>query len=108
MNATKIFAATTFAAVASFAALAAVGAHAGEAAGRADYAAQNVSSFHSTRTVADVRAEAAQAARNYYSEPAGSRVAVIVNSGIDRAAVRQETAIALRAGQIPHGEASVM
>ena len=104
MNATKIFAAT------AFAALAAMGAHAGEAyqsPNIPDYV-QNVPSFHSTRAVADVRAEAVQAARHYYSEPAGSRVAVLVNSGIDRATVRQETAIALRAGQIPHGEASMM
>ena len=97
MNATKIFAAT------AFAALAAVGAHAGEA----DYA-QNVPSFHSDRPAAEVKAEAVQAARNIKLEPNGSRVATLVNSGIDRATVRNETAIALRAGQITHGEASMM
>ena len=97
MNATKILAAT------AFAALAAVGAHAGEA----DYS-QNMPSFHSTRPAAEVRAEAVQAAHHVNLEPAGSRVAVLMNSGIDRAVVRQETAIALRAGQIPHGEASMI
>ncbi|TAM41770.1 MAG: DUF4148 domain-containing protein [Burkholderiaceae bacterium] len=97
MNATKIFAAT------AFAALAVVGAHAGEA----DYA-QNVPSFNGERTAAEVRAEAVQKAHNINLEPAGSRVAALVNSGIDRATVRNETAIALRAGQIAHGEASMM
>ena len=97
MNATKLFAAT------AFAALAAVGAHAGEA----DYA-QNVPSFQSQRAVVEVKAEAVQKAHNINLEPAGSRVTALVNSGIDRATVRNETAIALRAGQIAHGEASMM
>jgi hypothetical protein len=97
MNATKILAAT------AFAALTAVGAHAGEA----DYA-QNVPSFHGERTAAEVRAEAVYQAHNYNFEPAGSRVAALVNSGVDRATVRKETAIALRAGQIAHGEAGMM
>lgn len=93
-----------------FAALTAVGVQAGEAyqpPNIPDYA-RNTPAFHSTRQVADVRAEAVIEAHNYYSEPAGSRVAVIVNSGIDRATVRRETAIALRAGQVPHGESSIM
>lgn len=98
MNATKIFAAT------AFAALAAVGAHAGEA----DYAQQNQQQFNSVHTRAEVLADAAQASKNFNFEPAGSRVAALVNSGVDRASVRNETAIALRAGQIPHGEASMM
>jgi hypothetical protein len=97
MNTTKLFAA------AAFVALASMGAQAGEA----DYA-QNVPSFHSERTVAAVKAEAVQQANKMKVETAGSRVAVLVNSGIDRAAVRQQTAIALRAGQIHHGEASMM
>ena len=97
MNATRIFAAT------AFAALAAMGAHAGEA----DYA-QNVPSFHGERAVATVKAEAVQKAHHVNLEPAGSRVAALVNSGVDRATVRKETAIALRAGQIAHGEASMM
>jgi len=97
MNATKLFAATAFAALAS------IGAHAGSA----DFDLQNRSTFTSTRPVAEVKAEAVQKARNPGYEPAGSRVATLVNSGIDRAIVRKETAIALRAGQIPHGETSM-
>ncbi|OOG50770.1 hypothetical protein [Polaromonas sp. C04] len=98
MNATKIFAATAFAALAS------MGAHAGSA----DFDLQNRSTFNSTRPVAEVKAEAVQAAHSAQFEPAGSRVAALVNSGVDRATVRNETAIALRAGQIAHGEASIM
>lgn len=100
MNATKIFAAT------AFAALATMGAQAGEAyqpSSIPDYA-QSAPAFHSTRTTAEVRAEAVYEAHHFNFEPAGSRVAALVNSGIDRATVRKETAIALRAGQIPHGE----
>ena len=97
MKATTIFAAT------AFAALAAMGAHAGEA----DYA-QNMPSFQSQRSVADVRAEVTQKAHNVNLEPAGSRVAALVNSGVDRATVRNETAVALRAGQIAHGEIGML
>lgn len=94
MTASKLFAVTALAALTSF------GAYAGEA----DYAEHNAQPFTSVRSVQEVRAEAAQVAKNRSTEPAGSRVAAPVTSGLDRAAVRAETVIAVRNGQISAGE----
>ena len=94
MNASKLFA------VAALAAVTSVGAFAGEA----DYNEHNVRNFASVRSVQDVRAEAVAAAKNRNNEPAGSRVAPVVNSGVERATVRAQAAEAVRLGQIAHGE----
>ena len=103
MNATKIFAATTFAAVASFAALAAVGAQAGEV----DLTPLLV--FHSTASVAQVRAGAIAAAQNPHGDTgANYRPARVVKSDLARATVRSEAVVAQRSGKIGHGEANVM
>ena len=97
MNASKLFAVTALAALTSF----------GAFAGEADYAEHNAQAFTSVRTVQEVRAEAAQVAKNRSTEPNGSRVAPRVTSSLDRAAVRAETVAAVRAGQIPSGELSL-
>lgn len=94
MNASKIIAVTALAALTS------IGAFAGEA----DYAEHNAQQFSSVRTVQEVRAEAAQVAKNRSTEPNGSRVAPRVTSSLDRAAVRADTVAAVRAGQISAGE----
>ena len=57
------------------------------------------------RTRAEVAAEAATVAQTRSIEPAGSRV-VTYTSTADRAAVRAQTAEAVRLGQIPYGEMS--
>jgi hypothetical protein len=97
MNASKLFAVTALAALTSF------GAYAGEA----DYNEHNAQQFTSVRSAQEVRAEAAQVAKNRSTEPAGSRVSARVTSSLDRAAVRAETVAAVRAGQIPAGELSL-
>ncbi|QDL38949.1 DUF4148 domain-containing protein [Rhodoferax sediminis] len=103
MNATKLFTATAFAALAS------IGAHAGPA----DFNLQNRSPFQSTRPAAEVKAEvkaeAIAAARNPNNGEV-DRVAAQApkaTSELARATVRAQTIAALRAGQIPHGEASM-
>ena len=97
MNASKFFAVAALATVASF------GAHADEADG-SQFAVQ----FNSTRSVAEVRAEAAAKVATHSQEPAGSRVAATVKSSTERATVRAQAADAVRLGQIPRGEASYM
>lgn len=97
MNASKFFAVAALATVASF------GAHADEADG-SQFAVQ----FNSTRSVAEVRAEAATKVKNHSQEPAGSRVLASVPSTTERAAVRAQAAEAVRLGQLPRGEASYM
>ena len=97
MNAFRFFAVAALATVASF------GAHADEADG-SQFAVQ----FNSTRSVAEVRAEAAAKVATHSQEPAGSRVAATVQSSTDRATVRAQAADAVRLGQIPRGEASYM
>jgi hypothetical protein len=97
MNASKFFAVAALATVASF------GAHADDADG-SQFAVQ----FNSTRSVAEVRAEAATKVANHSQEPAGSRVLAIAPSTTERAAVRAQAAEAVRLGQLPRGEASYM
>lgn len=63
--------------------------------------------FESTRTRAEVKAEAALVPTTRAAEPAGSRViAAPKNSTINIQALRAETVLAVRSGQIPHGEFS--
>ncbi|MDI1269361.1 MAG: DUF4148 domain-containing protein [Polaromonas sp.] len=97
MTASKFFAVAALATVASF------GAQADEADG-----SQFGIQFNSTRSVAEVRAEAAAKVATHSQEPAGSRVAATVQSSTDRATVRAQAADAVRLGQIPRGEASYM
>lgn len=91
-----------FLSVAAVAAFTALGAHADEADG-SQFALQ----FETNRTRAEVNAEAVVQARTHSMEPAGSRVATY-ESTADRAAVRAQTAEAVRTGQIPRGEFSAM
>ena len=91
-----------FLSIAAVSAFAAFGAHADEAD-----ASQYVSKFETSRTRAEVAAEAASVAQTRSIEPAGSRV-VTYKSTVDRAAVRAQAAEALRTGQIPSGEISAL
>jgi len=86
--------------VAAVAVFASLGAHADEAD-----ASQYATQFQTERTRAEVAVEAAAVAGTRSIEPAGSRV-MTYKSTVDRAAVRAETARALRAGEIPSGERS--
>lgn len=90
-------------AIASLALFAAFGAHADEADG-----SQFAARVDSTLTRAEVRAEAATVSATKSFEPAGSRVAAQVSSTVNRADVRAQTVAAVRAGVIPHGEASAL
>jgi HJR/Mrr/RecB family endonuclease len=63
--------------------------------------------FESTRTRAEVKAEAAKVSATRSTEPAGSRViGAPANSTVSIQALRAETVQAVRSGQIPHGEFS--
>lgn len=62
--------------------------------------------FQGTRTREDARAEAATVSANRSTEPAGSRVAATVQSGLDAKVVRAEAADAVRLGRISRGEAN--
>ena len=76
-------------------------------AARADEAdaSQYAVQFQGTRTRAEVQAEAATVAATRSIEPAGSRVAAQVKSGVDAKEVRAQAAQALRQGLISRGEA---
>lgn len=89
------------AALATLAAVASVGAQADEA-DASQYAVQ----FQGSRTRAEVNAEAVAKVKNHSQEPAGSRV-LTVESKADRAAIRAETAQAVKLGRIPSGERSL-
>jgi hypothetical protein len=91
-----------FLSIATVAAFTAFGAQADEADG-----SQHALQFETNRTRAEVQAEAATVAQTRSLEPAGSRVTTY-SSTADRAAVRAQTAEALRAGKIPFGEFSAM
>ena len=97
MNASKLLIAG------AFAALAGVGAQAGEV----DLTPLPV--FHSTASVAQVRAEAVAAARTPHGDLGTNyRPAPVLKSDLARATVRADAIVAQRAGQIAHGEANVM
>ena len=77
-------------------------------AARADDITLDPVKFESTRTRAEVQAEAARVPTTRAMEPAGSRViAAPSNSVVDVQALRAETVHAVRARQIPRGEFSV-
>lgn len=67
-------------------------------------ASQYAVNVETTRTRAEVMAEANTVAKNRSTEPAGSRVAAPVQSVVDAQSLRELTAKALRAGQISRGE----
>ena len=87
-------------AVAAFAAFASAGAFADEAD-----ASQFAVKFEGNRTRAEVMAEAATVSSTRSTEPAGSRVAAALKSGVEVKAVRAQAAEAVRLGQISFGEA---
>jgi hypothetical protein len=68
-------------------------------------ASQFVIKFDGSRTRAEVMAEASTVAANRSTEPAGSRVAAPLKSSVDAKQLRDQAAIAVRAGQISYGEA---
>ena len=93
-----------FFAVAALATLAAVTStvvHADEADG-----SQFALKFEGSRTRAEVMAEAATVSATRSTEPAGSRVAAPMKSGVPVQAVREQAAQAVRLGQISSGEVS--
>ena len=67
-------------------------------------ASQYAVKFEGNRTRAEVMAEAATVAKARSTEPAGSRVAATLQSGVDAKAVRAQAVEALRLGQISYGE----
>lgn len=67
-------------------------------------ASQFAVQVESSRTRAEVMAEANAVAKTRSTEPAGSRVAAPVRSSVDTKSLREQTARALRAGQISFGE----
>lgn len=88
--------------LAALATLVSFGAHADEAD-----ASQFATKFETTRTRAEVAAEASAVSRTRSLEPAGSRV-VTYKSTADRSAVRAQAAEAVRTGKIPSGEISAL
>jgi hypothetical protein len=70
-------------------------------------ASQFAIKFEGSRTRAEVMAEAATVAKTRSNEPAGSRVAAALKSGLDVQTVRAQAIDALRLGQIPSGERSL-
>jgi hypothetical protein len=94
MNAKSLFT------VAAFAAAAAGAVHADEID-----IGHSVMQFESTRTRAEVQAEAAQVAKTRSTEPAGTRI-VPVQSSANRQAVIQEATLAVRTSQFTDGEVS--
>jgi hypothetical protein len=84
-------------------AVASVAAFAGVA--RADDITIDPVKFESTRTRAEVKAEAATVSSTRSTEPAGSRViAAPTSSAIDTQALRAETVQAVRSGKTARGE----
>ncbi len=95
MQISKLFAVAAFATFASF------GAYADEADG-SDRALQ----FTSTRTAAEVRAEALNPIK--ISNGSTGVFALEGSSSVDRMALRKQTLMALRDGQTSHGEIGLM
>lgn len=76
-------------------------------AARADDITVDPVKFESTRTRAEVKAEAATVSATRSTEPAGSRVmAAPKSSTVNIQALRAGTVQAVRTGQIPRGEIS--
>ncbi len=91
MNSKAILAIAAFAAIASTAA-------------RADDITVDNTQFQSSRTRAEVMAEASTVAKTRSTEPAGSRVAAPVKSTVDAKILRAQAAEAVRLGKISAGE----
>ncbi|MDP1743033.1 MAG: DUF4148 domain-containing protein [Polaromonas sp.] len=94
MKTTKLFA------VAALSAFAAFGAHADEADG-----SQFAINFNSTRSVAEVKAEALTPVK---VNNGSTGFIGVTKSGLDRSDVRAEAISALRNGEIPQGEIGYM
>lgn len=94
MKTTKLFA------IAALSTLAAFGAHADEA-DSSQFAVQ----FKSTRSVAEVRAEAVNPVK---TSNGGTGFIGVTNSGLERSTVRAQAISALRNGEIPQGEVGYM
>jgi hypothetical protein len=67
-------------------------------------ASQYVLKFEGNRTRAEVMAEAAKVPATRSTEPAGSRVAALVQSTVDVKTLRDQAAEAVRTGKISAGE----
>jgi hypothetical protein len=87
-------------------AIAAVSAAAFSGVASADvyYGGEHALQFNGSRTRAEVQAEAATVSATRSTEPAGSRVAAPMKSGVEAKLVRAQAAEALRLGKIPSGE----
>ena len=92
MKTTKLFAVTAFAAF---------GAHADEA-DSSQFAIQ----FNSTRSVAEVRAEALNPVKISNGSNGSTGFIGVTNSGLERSIVRSQAISALRNGEIAQGEMS--
>jgi hypothetical protein len=90
-------------ALAAFATIAAGAARADDADPSQQFALQ----IQSTRTRAEVQAEAARVPATRSTEPAGSRVQPVLQSETQPSTVRAAAVEAVRLGQISHGEASM-
>ncbi len=90
---------TALIAIAAFAAIASTGVRADEADG-----SQFALKFEGNRTRAEVMAEASTVAKTRSTEPAGSRIAAPLKSGVDTKTVRAQAVEAVRLGQISYGE----
>lgn len=91
---------TRLIAISAFAALSGFAAHADEADG-----SERVLTFSSTRSVAEVRTEAAMPV---HITNGGTGFIGVTSSATTRAEVRSEAAAALRAGRISQGEIGLM
>ncbi|WP_341915158.1 DUF4148 domain-containing protein [Polaromonas sp. YR568] len=89
-----------FVALATFAAIASTGVR----AETPDLSSQFALHSDSSRSRAEVLAEAVTKVKTHSQEPAGSRVAATVQSAVPSAIVRGEAAQALRLGKIRSGE----
>ena len=89
------------AALAAFAAFATTAARADDA----DPSQQFAIKFESSRTRAEVMAEAARVPTTRSTEPPGSRISLPLKSTIDVHVLRAQAAQAVRLGQISRGEA---
>jgi len=96
MNTKSILAIAAFATIAT-----------GAFAQEADLSGQFAQQVQSTRTRAEVQAEAATVSATRTNEPAGMRAIAVRTSGQDVKTVRAEAAQANRLGQIQYGEASL-
>ena len=90
-------------AIAAFAAIASTGARADEA-DASQYALQ----FTSSRSAAEVKAEAIVEAKSHSTTPASSKVIEPMKTSTEVRIVRAQAVEALRLGQIAHGEASYL